>query len=46
MNDVNIYLPNILGLLSGMIQVALKLMFRKNDSLPAFKGHTADVIAP
>ncbi|CAB9520951.1 Bidirectional sugar transporter SWEET15 [Seminavis robusta] len=34
LNDVNVYLPNILGLTFGLIQVALKVQFGDKDGLP------------
>lgn len=36
MKDVNVYLPNILGLISGLVQLALKIRFGDNDNLPIF----------
>lgn len=36
MKDINVYLPNMLGLTSGLVQVALKLMFGDNDKLPVY----------
>ena len=36
MKDVNVYLPNILGLASGLVQVALKLMFGDNEKPPVY----------
>ena len=41
MRDINVYLPNLLGLTSGLVQVALKIIFGDNDNLPAYA--TADV---
>jgi solute carrier family 50 protein (sugar transporter) len=38
LKDVNVYLPNVLGLTFGVIQVALKLMFGDKDGLPAYAG--------
>jgi uncharacterized protein with PQ loop repeat len=35
MNDVNVYLPNFLGLVSGIVQMLLKLIYGSNeDALP------------
>jgi hypothetical protein len=34
MRDFNIYFPNFLGLLCGIAQVVLKLVFGNGDSLP------------
>jgi uncharacterized protein with PQ loop repeat len=33
MHDVNVYLPNALGLASGIVQVALKLVYSNNKDL-------------
>ena len=33
MNDVNFYFPNLLGLTSGLVQVALKLMYGDNNNI-------------
>ena len=41
MRDVNIYLPNSLGLLCGLAQVALKLIFGDGENLP--KAATPDI---
>jgi len=43
MKDINVYLPNLMGLMSGLVQVALKIIFGDNDNLPAY---TATDIAP
>jgi uncharacterized protein with PQ loop repeat len=45
MKDVNVYLPNFLGLLSGIVQVLLKLIYGSDkDALPT--TNSSIVIAP
>jgi solute carrier family 50 protein (sugar transporter) len=44
MNDVNVYLPNVLGLTSGIVQIVLKLIYGSNDSLPAKTNSSSDIV--